>query len=305
MAEAFAKVLQAQGRDFQVMGRGEVSAKAFEANTGIVPIQGGVQLALQNHTPPSQAIIATSVATLEEAARSMIESGVKHLLLEKPGGLSFSGLRSLEHLAKAHGAQVSLAYNRRFFTSVQKARELLAEDGGPVSAQFEFTEWGHVIQKVGHPSDVLRRWFLVNPTHIVDMFFYLCGKPTELSTFQSGGNDWHPSATKFVGAGVTERDVTFSYCADWDAPGRWGLEVSSATRRFIFRPIEKLSVVHKGTVKLEPVELNDTLDQDFKPGIFNEVKAFLGDGDSESLCSLTEHCDHLDSYQRISGYSDT
>ena len=43
-----------------------------------------------------------------------------------------------------------------------------------------------------------------------------------------------------AGAGVTERNIMFSYHADWQALGRWSVEVLTYKRRFIFRPMKQL-----------------------------------------------------------------
>ena len=52
-----------------------------------------------------------------------------------------------------------------------------------------------------------------------------------------------------------QKGAMFSYFADWEAPGRWGLEVLTRKRRLIFRPMEQLQVMPLGSVKIDSVEL--------------------------------------------------
>ena len=51
---------------------------------------------------------------------------------------------------------------------------------------------------------------------------------------------WHPSASGFVGSGVTDNGVLFSYISNWDCPGRWSVEIITNKRRFILSPLEEL-----------------------------------------------------------------
>ena len=93
----------------------------------------------------------------------------------------------------------------------------------------------------------------------------------------------------------------FSYQADWEAPGRWGVEVLTRKRRFIFRPMEQLQVVQLGSVKVDKVELDDILDKKFKPGLFMQTKAFL-DRDDRQLCSVDEQLRLCAVYDEMAGY---
>jgi hypothetical protein len=95
--------------------------------------------------------------------------------------------------------------------------------------------------------------------------------------------------------------VLFNYLADWEAPGRWSLEVFTRKRRFIFRPMEQLHVVQLGSVGVEKVEVADRVDKDFKPGLHAQTRAFL-DGDDRLFCTLDEQARHATVYDEIAGY---
>lgn len=301
MARDYAKVLAALEQPFRVIGRGEASATAFEHATGHPVRQGGLALALESDGAPETAIVAVGVEQLATTAEAFVRSGTKRILLEKPGGLDLAEISSLAQCAADHGVQVLLAYNRRFYQSVRQARECIAEDGGLLSAQFEFTEWAHKIGPLVKAPGVKEHWLLGNSSHVIDLAFHLCGRPSDWRCWHAGALDWHPAAARFTGAGLTEQGVMFSYLSDWQAPGRWGLELLTAKRRLILRPMEQLQVTPLGSVKIELMETEDTLDQQFKPGLYRQTQAFLS-GDDVLFCPISEQVRNVRLYSEMTGY---
>jgi predicted dehydrogenase len=301
MAQDYAKVLNSLGLDFMVVGRAAASAEKFESAMGHPVRQGGLSDVLKTLTAPRQAIVAIGVEQLAGAAIELIEAGTRRILVEKPGGLNAGQLKALRQSASRHGAEVLIAYNRRFYASTAMARKIMVEDGGATSCCFEFTEWSHVIAPLTKASGVKEAWFLANSTHVVDLAFHLCGFPVDWKAWHGGSLSWHPSAARFCGSGITGQGVFFSYHADWEAPGRWGAEVLTRKRRLVLRPMEQLQVIPLGSVKAENVELDDRLDKEFKPGLYAQTKAFL-DGDDRLLCSADEQLQHCAIYDRMAGY---
>jgi predicted dehydrogenase len=301
MAREYAKVLLSLDHNFEVIGRGPVAAGQFQSMINRPVRPGGLQRALAESGAPELAIVAVGVEALADAAAALIEAGTRRLLVEKPGGLNTQQIQALHQTAKRHGANVLLAYNRRFYASVTRARELIAEDGGPTSCMFEFTEWSHVIAPLYKAPGVKAAWFLANSTHVVDLAFHLCGFPKEWQSWRGGSSDWHPAAARFCGSGITDRGVFFSYHADWEAPGRWGVDVNTRRNRFILRPMEQLHVVRSGSTRLESLTIDDRHDKAFKPGLFAQTRAFL-EGDDHLVCTLEEQLQHCVVYDEMAGY---
>ena len=52
---------------------------------------------------------------------------------------------------------------------------------------------------------------------------------------------------------------------------------------------------------VESLELNEHLDQDFKPGLYRQTQSFLA-GDGERFCSHAEQVEHAKLYSQIAGY---
>jgi len=297
----YAKVLKKLNVDFEAIGRGVESCKNFTLMTEKAAHSGGISSAINLLGPPEIAIISVSFDQLSNVAIALIKAGTKKILLEKPGGLNILEINKLHEIAKAFNASVYIAYNRRFYSSTTYVMDRIKEDGGVTSCIFEFTEWAHTIAPWQVPVKVKEALIFANSSHVIDLAFYICGKPLEWKSWCQGKIFWHPSAARFAGAGVTEDGVLFSYHADWEAPGRWGLEILTRKHRFILRPMEKLFVTEIGSIAVNQVELNDNLDIEFKPGLYKQTQAFL-EGKTDEFCTLEEQYQMAPIYSKIAGY---
>ena len=298
MGVAHAKVLIALKQEFVAVGRGQASSEKFLEETGYSAVMGGIDkwiAELDQSSKPSHAIVAVPVSNLTETCISLSEIGVNNILVEKPAGLDEEQLALLTDASTKNKTTIRVAYNRRYLSSVLRAQEIIKEDGGVTSFNFEFTEWGHIIGKLDKSAKELDSWFLANSTHVVDLAFYLGGRPEVLHSIVQGSMDWHTKASRFAGCGVTADKATFSYQANWDAPGRWVLEVLTAKHRLIFKPLEKLQIQKKGAVAVDFVDVDDHLDVEYKPGLYKQDEDFLS-GESSQLPSIQ---DQLEMVNRV------
>lgn len=288
MGQEYAKVLDALGAKYEVVGRSEAGVARFREATGHSALPGGFEAWRRTRDPAGYAaIIAVSVEELAHTALEAMESGIRRILLEKPAGMNTEEICNVNEKANVTGTHIMVAYNRRFYASTLKAQEMIGSDGGVLSFIFEFTEWPHTIT-IHHP-EVLNNWYLANSTHLVDLAFLLGGLPRALDSRVAGTCAWHPAATQFVGSGVTTANALFSYHANWDAPGRFSLEIMTARHRLIFRPVEKLHVTKHGSVSIDPVPLEDRLDKDFKPGLYRQTECFLRDTPHPNKVMIDQH----------------
>jgi len=302
MGKEYARVLKALDISFISVGRGSSNASAFEAATGTKPVTGGIENYIKTEKEiPRCAIVAVNVTGLYEATLALLNSGVKKILVEKPGALYREELDNLLSVASKQEAEVFVAYNRRFYDSVTEARKIIVADGGVDSFQFEFTEWSYRIEPLQKDVEEKARWFLSNSSHVADLAFFLGGKPSLLTAYTSGSLSWHETASVFSGAGVSQGGALFSYSANWDGPGRWGVEVVTRSNRIILRPLEMLQLQKKGSIAVEQILSGNNNDTLFKPGLFSMVKAFLN-GENNGLCSLNEQREMFDTYLKISNY---
>jgi len=301
MAAEYAKVLDSMSMTYEVIGRGESACQKFEDQTNHPAKRGGLRkwLAENEYFTPQYSIVAVGVENLAGITIELINAGVKIILVEKPAGLVAKDIQDVAKLAKDK-AKVFVAYNRRFYTSTLEAQKIINDDGGVTSFNFEFTEWGHTIAPLLKAPGVKENWFLANSSHVVDLAFFLGGKPQKISSFKSGSLPWHSTGARYAGAGITYGGALFSYSADWESPGRWGVEILTRNHRLILRPLEKLQIQKLGSFNQEYIKLNDDLDNKYKPGIYRQLLAFFN-SEWVTLLSIEEHAKNLDFYATISG----
>ncbi len=287
----YAKVLKAQNVSFTVIGRGEVSAANFEEATGIKAVTGGVEKYIRNSGFSGNAyvILATGTEALMPALLMVLKAGVEKVLVEKPAAISIGELLANEENLKPYGDKVLVAYNRRFYASVVEAKRLIEEDGGLQSMHFEFTEWAHKIEPLHKADGVKENWFFANSTHVVDLAFFLAGNPAEWQAYsRSGKLTWHEK-TNFAGAGITENGVLFSYISNWESAGRWAIELLTGKRRIYLKPLETIGIQMKGSIPVIAHIFDDSLDKNFKPGLYNQVDDFLNSIQKNSNATISDH----------------
>jgi predicted dehydrogenase len=301
MAVEYAKVLTAQGISFICIGRGETSACKFKEKTGIAVVSGGVQSFIESGAQvPEYAIVSVCVSELAPIAILLMQCGIKHILLEKPGGLNYEEIKKVSEIAIEHNTDVKIAYNRRFYASVLVGEEIIKQDGGVVSFNFEFTEWLDIIKKA-HSNDDIGDIFLANSTHVVDMAFFLGGNPREMSCFSKiEGHQFDDNVTRiFTGAGVSVSNAFFSYQANWTSPGRWSVEMLTSKHRLIFRPLEQLHIQKMKSVAIDKVDIDDSLDKIYKPGLYREVDAFFSHTMGERFLTIQDQMQQCTFYKQM------
>jgi predicted dehydrogenase len=302
MAREYSRVLKALKERFIVIGRGEETVDKLKSELNIDSVSGGLSnFLLNNKQVPDCAIICTPVETLASITKELLTFGVKKILIEKPGAISIQELNEIKVLEAEKSATVLIGYNRRYFQATLALEEKLKEEE-LVAANFEMTEWSHIIENEPCSDCVKQRWVLANSSHVIDLVLHIAGQFKEITTFTSGSLDWHKSAARFVGSGVSEKGILISYCGYWDGPGRWSAEFITTKNRYILRPMEKLQVQALGSVSVKFDENVDyELDEKFKPGLYLQTIAFLSK-DHHKLCSLDEQISSFSVYNDIANY---
>ena len=201
MATEYAKVLTGLNIAYEVVGRGISNCKKIEEKFSVKVHSGGIEQFLSNNilSEYSHIINTVNVNFLNQTTQSLINAGAKKILLEKPGDLTISGLKRISDLSKKNHVEVLIAYNRRFYSSIQNLKKLVKKDGGIIGIHFEFTEWIHTINPEDYDNESLAKWVIANSSHVIDTVFYLIGKPKNMNSNTSGEGQikWHPNASIF------------------------------------------------------------------------------------------------------------
>lgn len=305
MSMEYIKVLKDMGKACEVVGNSDRSVKDFQEKTGQSAFRGGIEKYLNEKEDcplPDYAIVAVDGEKLYEVTDMLIEKEITNILVEKPGSITFEQIYSLSEKAERKGANIFIGYNRRFYASVKKAEKIIREDGGILSLNFEFTEWSEVVRHTSNSEEVKKKWFLMNSSHVVDLAFYLMGRPIHMVSNIKGGMTWHPAGSIYYGCGESEQGVPFTYHANWDAPGRWGIEILTRCHRLYLRPLEKLRLQEKESIVIKDCNIDDEMDQKYKAGLYCETEAFLGiSAGTERLCRLKDQEQNMILYKKISG----
>ena len=302
MGEEYIRVLNDFDAPVSLVARTETRLEVMRNKYDVVACFSG---GFEGFTKPAKsgdlAIVCLPIEKLAACAKKLLSAGFKKILVEKPVGLSNEVLIELKTQSLAQGGQIFVAYNRRFFSSVLHLKSVLEREE-LVAVHFEISEWAHKVDRRDYDSSVLDRWFIANTSHVVDLALHLAGDLRNLTCNVTGALDWHSSGSRFSGTGTTEHNVMLSYNGYWDCPGRWSLEFLTREHKYILRPMEKIYVQELNSVTPELVKgIDYTLDEQFKPGLHNLVRSFIG-STCEDLCTLDEQINRMPIYMKMAGY---
>ena len=302
MAEKYAEVLNELKQNFVVIGRGKHSAKKFKERTGCGVKIGGLKANINNIDSKMIAIVAVSVDQLFSTTIDLLNIGIRRILLEKPGAINLKEIKLINKLAKKKRAKILIAYNRRFYQSVETIKKLSIKDGGILSVNFEFTERSHLIKHLKIKKKIKENWLIANSSHVIDLVFHLCGKPKKINTLSEGKLSWHKRSSIFCGSGITKKNVLFSYFSNWNSPGNWKIEFMTKKNRYILNPLEKLKLIQSSNFKEKMIKFSSDIDSRFKEGVFNQTKNFLNRNDT-IFCTLKEQEENFKIFYKIANYS--
>ncbi|MDX1980567.1 MAG: Gfo/Idh/MocA family oxidoreductase [Bryobacteraceae bacterium] len=134
--------------------------------------------------------IATPVALHAPQTIAALAAG-KHVLCEKPVALNYAEARGMVDAAQAAGRVLGIAYYRRMYPKVHRAKELLSSGaiGRPVLAEISCHDWFN--------AEDGRRGWLVDPqmagggplfdiaSHRIDLLNFLFGQPGSVAAQRS------------------------------------------------------------------------------------------------------------------------
>ncbi len=227
--------------------------------------------------PEELGIIATPISLLIPAAQRLASLGFRRLLIEKPVSLWSREIEELADACEAQGVDAVCAYNRIAYPSFIEARARVAQEQGITSCTYAMTEMIKPDWSNRFTSDELARWGVANTLHVISLAHALIGMPQQWQGYRQGrAVAWHPTGSIFVGAGVSERGIPFSYHADWGSTGRWVVELHTAVSSYRFCPLETLQRRASAMAEWEPIPVA-TFAPEVKAGFVEQVAALLSE----------------------------
>ncbi len=275
MGREYVKALQALG-----VGRIRVVSLSAEPLQPLANQPGIHTQAEDYHTFQSRfevnelAILALPIADLIPSAHRLVELGCKNLLIEKPVSLHSAEIKKLDVFLEHSGIRSACAYNRATYPALLEAATRIAQEGGITSCAYTFTEFVNRLNLSLYTSADLERWGIANSLHVMSLAHRFIGLPKIWQTYRQGHIAWHPSGAVFVGSGISDRSVPFTYHADWGSTGRWSVEIHSHQASYRLCPLEKLFVRKTATGDWEEITL-ETFAPNVKTGFVEQVASCL------------------------------
>lgn len=286
--------------DITVISRTGSENRNIRRSSGIKILSGGFEKHLPNLEKKDLVIVALPTEMLLPAAEMALKYGQTNILVEKPGSLYSKDLRSFEKIVKSQ--KIRIAYNRLLYPNFHKLKQLILKDGGISSIKFTFTEWIDNINFPSYARETLQHWGIQNSLHVISMVIDLIGDLKQISAYQFGKLEWHPSGSCFVGWGLSENNIPFSYHADWQSGDRWSIEIFTKQNSYKLVPLEDLFICPKGSTNFKKIEF-ETAFPEVKQGISEEIAIMLTENDDKlPFVTLSKAAKFNDIANKIFGY---
>ena len=259
-------------KDITVITKSGDNISKFCKENDIELLTGGFEKNLPTIEKKDLVVVSPQINLIVSATKLSIQNGQQNILMEKPGSLYTKDLASLQELVSTQN--IRIGYNRLVYPNLHKLKKLVDKEGGITSCRFTFTERLSSIDFKKNSKEVYQRWGISNSLHVITMALELIGIPREIFTHQYGHLEWHPTGSVFVGTGITEKNIPFSYHADWGSGGRWGIEVNTVENSYQLIPLEEIFVCPKDTGKWNKIDFKKSFPE-IKQGIAEEVAVML------------------------------
>jgi predicted dehydrogenase len=275
IADQYAFALQKMNvKNITVISRKGIENEHIKNSLGLKILDGGYEKHLPDFKKQDLVIVALPTESLLPASEMALKSGQTNILIEKPASLFSEKLNSLDKFDK--NSKIIIAYNRLLYPNFHKLKQLITDDGGITSVKFTFTEWIDKIDFSNYDAQTLKYWGIQNSLHVISMIIDLIGDLKQISSFSNGKLNWHPSGSCFVGSGISDQNIPFSYHSDWKSGDRWGIEVFTMKNSYKLTPLEDLFVCPKNSQTYRQVKFDKAFSET-KQGISEEIAFMLSD----------------------------
>ena len=218
--------------------------------------------ALHEGTHADLVVVTVSETSMNAVSRACFEFSWT-VLLEKPAGYNMVDALDIQAAAAAKNSKVYVALNRRFNSSTREVQSDLAGNNQTRFIKVQDQEDQVQARAYGHPEVVVDNWMYANAVHIVD-YFRVLGRGEIVSVEPVvRWDDGNPSVV-VAKIGFESGDLGLYECV-WNAPAPWAVTVTTASKRWEMRPLERAAYQLAGTRTLEPAPVH-SWDEEFKPG---------------------------------------
>jgi hypothetical protein len=232
---------------------------------------------------PSHIILCVTPDKMFPILKQLSENSYS-VLVEKPIGLNFEESLEINNLSKKGNLKIYPALNRRFLPAIFIAKQIFQDIGlddksHPKTICVVDQQDTIEAQEYGHSRVILENWHFANGIHMLDLAFSFCnGRILKLDTDRvEFSND------KFI----INAEIEFSsgdkifYSSFWNLSKKWEITILGSDIKLLLSPIEILKLIEKNGKDISKSLSFDKWNyckepEEFKPGLANMVKWFLG-----------------------------
>ena len=214
-------------------------------------------------------MILVSPDEIFKVTKKLIPLGIP-LFIEKPAGLFPNETKTLFNLAKKYGTKNMVGYNRRYYSIFDKGIKLIDKHGPLLGVSIEGHERFWLIENTNFSKLILKNWIYANSTHTIDLLRFFGGEIKSLSAYSAklnNINDQFSAGVKFNSGSLG------SYVSHWYSPDGWSVKLYGKNITVKFKPLEKGIWTDSNFVDHE-IDC-DKVDYKYKPGFYNQMKAFI------------------------------
>lgn len=274
IAAQHVKVINGLADEVEALGvysRTFTKAENFSKEFGIPLCARSIEELVQKVSPDAL-LVLVNADQVELVVRQLIERYRLPIFIEKPAGLTPEQNKGLCDLARSHRVNTMVGFNRRYYSIFHKGLDIIRQHGQLRGVSIEDHERMWRIRGSNKYSDeVLENWVYVNSTHMIDLLRFFGGEPRSVSAAIHSRIERKGDQV----AAIMELDsgTIGNYSAHWYSPGGWRVVLYGDEVTVEFKPLESGWWIDKDLKVTEIIP--DEADIKFKPGLYNQMKAFV------------------------------
>ena len=189
------------------------------------------------------------------------------ILCEKPIGVNYVETKNI--ISKIKNKNIYVSLNRRFYSSNQKAKDLIDKYKGKRLISIRDQQIQNFRSKI-----VNKNLMYCNSVHLIDYInIYARGKLIKIQKLKKFKNkNFSENLTRLI---FSSKDEVLYHCK-WNSPGPWSVNIIQKNHSIEMKPLENLvqeKIINDKRIRI--FHNKSKIDCEFKPGLFYQVSEFI------------------------------
>ena len=189
------------------------------------------------------------------------------ILCEKPIGVNYVETKNI--ISKIKNKNIYVSLNRRFYSSNQKAKDLIDKYKGKRLISIRDQQIQNFRSKI-----VNKNLMYCNSVHLIDYInIYARGKLIKIQKLKKFKNkNFSENLTRLI---FSSKDEVLYHC-NWNSPGPWSVNIIQKNHSIEMKPLENLvqeKIINDKRIRI--FHNKSKIDCEFKPGLFYQVSEFI------------------------------